>query len=651
MLQYPINVYPDKTAFDTSSVSVDYFKGIKLTFKGDMLSALYWKVYNYNTGDVVLEDKIHGSQMRPLCYNNGEVEVPDVLQSLGVGRYVLQFMLTQTRVNQSVSNPTRINAADRFVSRGKIKEQYHSDPTHIVLEDNIKVIYEWNKNGDVYSPSTIIETHETPAFTHRATEIVLHIGQETKTIVSYDASTGIATLESSLQNDYDAGTPYQLYANYLISELYYFEVAYQPAFQSQTIDWTVYGGTYEGFVWQGNTSYDTQGGTMIKYYTYELLKIDEEDNEWKIFESDKIFSQELRFEFVDDYDDVGLSGYHYKGEVASYGDLPSDADIDDVYSFENAYGNMVFYVKTGTGWTELTECGGNYASRNYRIKVNCALQNGMILNGVKDFASAQRSSFSMPLNPYRITPDEDNNWNIVNIILGGLPSDMRFRVYRANSNSNSYYANPTKELIADIETPEFVDYIAGNHGKYRYMIVPYRTNNNTIYNPIVTDVVESNYYGYTLTALKNTGKLIYGKPLYLIGDNWKLMAEIEDTDNTQNLNRVTHIGGGRYATVTGTDNNYISGSLTCELGRMNCGKKIFENDMDIMAEWRNFISQNCPYVLRNQKGDVWLVRISDGGSIRYGEAGRQIDSTVTFSWVECGSIHDYIIQNEDIDRG
>ena len=129
------------------------------------------------------------------------------------------------------------------------------------------------------------------------------------------------------------------------------------------------------------------------------------------------------------------------------------------------------------------------------------------------------------------------------------------------------------------------------------------------------------------------------------------MAEIEDTDNTQNFNRVTHIGGGRYATVTGTDNNYISSSLTCELGRMNCGKKIFENDMDIMAEWRNFISQNCPYILRNQKGDVWLVRISDGGSIRYGEAGRQIDSTVTFSWVECGSIHDYIIQNEDIDRG
>ena len=91
---------------------------------------------------------------------------------------------------------------------------------------------------------------------------------------------------------------------------------------------------------------------------YELLKIDEEDNEWKIFESDKIFSQEVRFKFVDDYDDVGLSGYHYKGEVASYGDLPSDADIDDVYSVENVYGDTVFYVKTGTGWTELTECGG-----------------------------------------------------------------------------------------------------------------------------------------------------------------------------------------------------------------------------------------------------------------------------------------------------
>jgi hypothetical protein len=215
-------------------------------------------------------------------------------------------------------------------------------------------------------------------------------------------------------------------------------------------------------------------------------------------------------------------------------------------------------------------------------------------------------------------------------------------------NADMYYVNPHKELIADISALSFTDYIVGNHGKYRYMVVPYDHISGNIYTPIVTDTIINNFYGYTITALNDTGKVVYGKPLYVAGDNWKIMADIDDTDNVQNINRVTHVGNGKYATVTASENNYVSGSLTAELGRMNCTDKIFNNDAAVMAEWREFISQDCPFILRNQKGDVWLVRITDGGGIKYGEEGRQINSVVTFSWVECGSIYDYLIQGEDI---
>ena len=85
-----------------------------------------------------------------------------------------------------------------------------------------------------------------------------------------------------------------------------------------------------GFFWQGDTSYNTQGGTMIKYYTYELYKIDSDEKEWLIQKSDKIFSQNVTFDFVDDYDDIALSGdYHYKGTVDTFDELPSDADVGE----------------------------------------------------------------------------------------------------------------------------------------------------------------------------------------------------------------------------------------------------------------------------------------------------------------------------------
>ena len=644
MLQYPINVYPDETAFD--STDSNYYRGIKLTFKGDILSALYWRVYDYHTGNIVIENKIYREQMRPLCYNNEEIEIPNIFQSLTVGRYVLQVMMTQTRVNRNGQNPTRVNIHDRFVSRGKTRELYQTSSTNIILEDNINVIYEWNKNGTVYSPSVIEETVDTPPFTFRAAEMVIKIGQDVMPILSYDASTGIVTLPNSLSQDYPAGTTYQIYANYLISNLYYFEVAKQTQFQYQSIDWNVYGGTFDGFAWQGNTSYETQGGTMIKYYTYEIIKIDEYDDEWEVYKSDRIYSQNVHFDFVDDYDDVGLSGYRYKGEVNDFTELPVDAEINDVYL--NLF-NEIYYARKAAGWEELTDCGGNYATRRYKVNVHCALQNGMELDTSQDAEAPERTD--MPQLSYRTFTDEDNNWTEVNVV-GSIANDTRFRIYRVNESANLYGIAPYKTLISDIKTPMFADYITGTHEKYRYMIVPYRPLANIIYNPIVTDTIENDFYGYTLTALHDTGKTIYNKSLYTVGENWKIMAAIEDTDNVQNLNRTVHIGNGKYAAVTGTENNYVSGSLTAELGRMVCGRKqTFKNDAAVMAEWRKFIAQDCPFILRNQKGDVWLVRISDGGSIKYGEEGRQISSAVTFSWVECGSIYDYLIQNEDIDRG
>lgn len=653
MLQYPINVYPDKTAFDTDNTTgADYFKGIKFTFQGDVLSAVFWRVYDYTTGEVVLQDKSFDSQIMPLCYNNGEMEISNIFSELSYGKYILQMMLTETRTTQTEGVYKRVNSHDRYISRGKITSAYSTDDNNsIMIEDKINIIYPWGKVSHMYFPNVV----DGSGFTFRASEIVMHIGNEVVPIDSYNSSTGQVYLSHALLNDYPVGTSYQLYANYLITDLYYFETAKQPLLtavefdgnnQPEWIDWGVYGGTFKAMYWQTDDYYITQSGTAIKYFTYDLLKVDDDGNEWDVFKSDKIYSQNVTFNFVDDYDDMGLSGYHYMGEVETYNDLPSDATVNDVYL--NLW-NDKYYVKTDDDWAVLDECGGNALGRNYKIKLHFALQNGMYGDYTNNFTSPERYSSERVPNDYETVLDNDNNWVVINMVGGHVTGAMRFRIYRVYENAGMYYANPHKELIADIKALSFTDYIVGNHGKYRYMIVPYDTVSGNAFSPIITDTVVNDFYGYTITSLIDTGKTVYGKPLYMVGDNWKIMADIDDTDNVQNINRVLHVGNGKYASVTASENNYISGSLTAELGRINCTDKIFKNDAAVMAEWREFISQDCPFILRNQKGDVWLIRVTDGGNIRYGEEGRQINSMVTFSWVECGSIYDYLIQGEDID--
>lgn len=670
MLQYPINVYPDHIAFDPSRASdADiYDRSIKFTFKGDILSAVFWRVYDYTTGRIALEGTFFEDELLPLCYNDNEIRIPNVLywttdsvkNLFPLGKYVLQMMLTETRSVRSGAlghTYSRVNAHDRYVSRGRLTQAYTtSDTTTIMIEDNINVIYPWNRDGNIYSAS-VIEVTDRPDprdnFTINAAEMVIHIGNEVKPIESYDASTGEITLESALLYDYPAGTQYQIYANYLITELYYFETADQSIITPKLpvldemiyVTWDAYGGTFGAKCWNGDEYYPTKPGTSLKYFTYDFVKVDEEENDWLIFRSDKIYSQDISFKFVDDYDDIALCGYRYRGEVEDDSEYPADAEINDVCL--NLW-NDKYFVKEADGWVEFEGCGGNWKSHNYKVKLHCELQNGMYADDSINFTAPARQSSELRPNRCEIELDNDNNWAVINI-MGGHPSGaMRFRIYRVYESAAMYNVNPHKELIGDIGSFSFVDYIVGSHGKYRYMVVPYDRISGNIYEPIVSDTVENNFYGYTMTALHDTGKIMNGKPLYIAGDNWKLMAEIDDTDNVQNINRVTHVGNGKYATVTASENNYVSGSLTAELGRMNCTAKEFRNDAAIMAEWRDFISQDCPFILRNQKGDVWLVRVTEGGSIKYGEEGRQIDSTVTFSWVECGSIYDYLIQGEDI---
>lgn len=615
MLQYPINVYPDKVAFD--STKSNYDRNMHFTFKGDQLTCIYWRIYNYDTQQIVGYNVWHDLTLKPLAYNNDTFDsTGNFLANLPKGKYILQMMFTETRT--SISNTTFFSVFDRFVSRGKITQDYTAGSQTIKIEDRINVIYEWNKNGNIFSNTIIPVTVQGVTLDVRTTDIIMELGAERSRINSYNFETGEVELEDceQLTYDYPLGTPYKLYANYLITEQYYFEVASEPVIQALTQDqsdndvwvtWDAHGGTFSGYFWQSNAAL-IQDRTGLKYYTINLQKVDG-TRIADVMKSDKIYSQDVEWRFTDDYD------------VASLG-------------------------------------GVNQSSREYKLTVDYVLQNGMSFTQTYTTIQPERdNSKSVDVDTISSTLSDDYN-NVY--VQWGEPSgsiNLNYRVYRIDAEglynpdekqdkrSKTYALYPYKTLVADVSGGGFNDYTLGTHKRVQYIIVPYDNRNNatTVYAATVSPVIETNFFGYTITSIKDSAKDADGKPVYIKGDTWKLMAGIEDTDNIQNLNNVLHVGFGKYATSTSTENNYMNGTLTASLGNMSCSRKTFEDDIEVVKAWRRFIAQDCMFVLKSQKGDVWLIRIVDSSSTKYNESVTRIPVDFTFSWVECGDVDSILV--------
>lgn len=616
MLQYPINVYPDKVAFDSTKETYD--RNMHFTFKGDQLTCIFYRIYNYDTQEIVSYNTWHNPTFTPLAYNNDTFNSSgNFLADLPRGKYILQMMFTETRV--PVSNTSFLNAYDRYVSRGKITADYTAEDSIIKVEDRINVIFPWNKIGDVYSHTEENVTVLGETVTVRTTDMLMKIGGKASRINNYNYETGEIELEdyNLLTNDLPMGTPYQLYANFLVTEQYYFEVADEPQIQALSqennedvwVTWTSHGGKFDAHFWQSDLSL-VQSNTGLKYYTIKLDKV-QDSQSWNVANSGKIYSQDIEWKFADDYDVAGLAG-------------------------------------------------GNFSSRAYRLTVDYVLQNGMTFT--QQYNTVQPARFTTrTVSNINFTYSDRDNTVLVKWTEPEEHMDLSYRVYRINAEglynpderqdklNQAYRNNPTKTLIADIPRNNgFNDYTLGLHQRVQYIVVPYQTalDGTEVYTAVVSPVAEIDFFGYTIMSIKDSGKDADGKPAYFKGDIWKFMADIQDTENVQNFNNVLHVGYGRYATSTSTDNNYMSGTLTASLGNMSCTRKKFEDDIEVVKAWRRFIAQDCMFVLRSQKGDVWLVKIIDNANTSYNESVSKIPVDFTFSWAECGNVNDILIVDE-----
>lgn len=593
MIQYPINVSPSNTAIDWD---ITGNRSIKFTFQGDWMNGCMVRFYDYDTGEYV-RSVLSGSIMltNNVAYTLSLSSIESYLQN--DKNYTYDITMYQSEE----ANPTATTQPkyDMKVCAGKIEK----------VENGVVYIA---PNNDYVQQSIPSQVKGGSYEKYYAQQI--RVGSSKAQISAYNKTTGAITLFSGQSLSCQAGDYYEIYTACVTSPRYYFETR-------KTLEGTVTFGLYSGNITAYlNLPFATElvNVDSVKYYTVDLL--------WS---NNSGFVQ----------GEKGSQNEKFKTRLLS---SPKIYSRSTTYKFERA----LFHD------CEWTENDSDYYKATFTVVMN---SNAVYtFTGTTTIAKATEST----TNPYTVYGDMTAEWN-------REEGAVKLRYFENNHSSYNYLIR-TNLITGEVDSlyPDYETFVGGNeivmydrtastHASYKYEIVTF-ANNCAAHVPIMessqydfpTAFIDTNelaYYIYELDIVDST--IENDRPRFDLGECWKIVGDISDTTVTNNLDRQIHVGYGKYTSMTNTDTDYMSGTLSAILGRMDCGTKKFVDTIDLVQAWRKFITQKKPFLLKSQKGDVWIVYVSENPTTTYQENNMYIPTTLSFNWVEAYNIKDVIIFN------
>lgn len=629
MIYYPIN--PKTNTFDATDVAEQY---LRMTFQGDILTYEHFKIFDYDTGEVVWDALYGKNDLSPIAYNGEQVTLAfgGSYPCSNGHQYVWQVSMTQKTVDGS----NFIN--DIPTLGGKIRKA--SSGTTVYIADNLTSIYPWGKSSNVYSRT--LDTGDTPT-----NNMSIKIGDEERNIVSYETGVtvdnetyGVITVDSAFTNAITTNDKYYIYSSFVISPQYFFRCSAKPVvnLSYSCLSNRVYcSGSYSQtenipiknyrlkLYWSNNPYFLQQGDDV------DVEEREADDLRQLVSDSGKVYSQSISYEFWHPYRHDYQYPPLYDTEKDYYKIVCEIVTQDDSeYSYE------LIFEKEPITIEEISP----YSTVQTALKLwDFKLEWDETLGGVVYKLTGYGANASQVYGDYMIFRTD---------IISGETVPLQFSYIR---REDEYF----KTLVG-------YDITAPTHGKYKYSVALFTTDGRLIITEKVSDsspytglgtlpnrAIEPNDYAYYMIDLdyKPDSDLIYHptshddeKPNFEPNNIWKFIGEIQDTTVTNNLDRITHVGYSQYISSTSTDVNYMSGTLSALMGYVNCTTHKYTDTIALVRAWRRFVTQQKPFILKSQKGDVWVVNVTDNPSTQYDESNPALLTTFTVSWAECYNIND-----------
>lgn len=641
MIYKPYNVFPHNSSIDANEDNTFSF-----IFSGDSLTYMDYRFYDMSSNEPTRHSYVPLKSQN--VYNNVEKKIRLKKGTFENGKkYKYKMNLYQTK-------------ADIFAVQGTVR-----NISEVTLTDTqIPITY-----GITEIESPIKYTIDGTETIFGACYIEINNGTicERRMISNYNPELKYGTDDGYGNYDYRTyitisapfsvkpteGTTYKIFKNYITTPEYYFECYSKPVILPKA-ELNAYGNI------KCTSQYYHLQGIGIKNYQYSLYKTienaiisetsvveNENNNNTKIYVSnvgDISYGEYITISYTDDDNSYDVS------ETRSISDF-SVADnyviVSEEFSFTPSVGMSVkifngsisLVAESPVIYNQSLEYEFNNIIRDVKYKLNLKVvtqSNTVVENETSGiFQSVNTNDGSRQFNCYI---DNDNN-------------DIRI------SYNFTKPALVEREDINTLETERVIfdyqpvhDYIAASNKNYRYNIIDIIGENDewkygSKYTSEILSPVWCDWIIYGLEQWRNLQSYAPGKKTFHVKESWKLFINAEESEITQNLNRYTHTGYYSKPKITVNDNNYITGNLTCDITQINPVDSKLTDSIYKVQEWRRFITENEVFLLKNPKGDVWVVGVSDNPTTQYQYGNRLMQTKIKFSFTECEKIEDIAIVN------
>lgn len=590
MLQFPTNFQPENQCIDTIS---DESYDVSFTFNGDAMYGAKFNVYDYKTGNIIDTFSYYTRNYTPYKFNGEQFLLTHNLTNdyINTRDYVIQAQIFQ---GDSVGDE---NVCDMKITNGTI-QGLGADSTKIVIEANIDSIYEWGYDSITgkYLPTMNDE--------RIVSEMQIEIDNERHTILSYNPTTGEVELSEAFTTiSLSAGTKYRIYSNYIITPQYllmcrrkpnlYFnlwltipqEAGVPPWFNTQPLEFGING---QAGGWDDDNS--------LSYFN---LKLYYSETQMSYTTQDDISQIETESELLDD------SGYIYS-EKLSY-------TTRKCWATSSGYLYPIVTAKTRNG--AIYKSAREYVLEDISTEVTT--------NGQGDFKQ-QRGDFV--IDGFAPTAEVKLLLSIGGVTPSEEKEPKRMGIFRENAGVWQFIQQVNINRLGEAVA---WDNTAPLNTDVRYKIVPINE---------FGDVCVSGIFDVTVNTKANAvsimGLIPVSDGIYNAGNEWLFEIGLNDPTLNFNLSNNLHTSYVNYPSVSRMGSDYVSGNFSADLAYIGCPNNEFIDNISMIRAWRRFIKKYDAYLLKDLKGNVFVIQITDIPTLGWQEQNPMRPTSVSFNWVE-----------------
>lgn len=209
-----------------------------------------------------------------------------------------------------------------------------------------------------------------------------------------------------------------------------------------------------------------------------------------------------------------------------------------------------------------------------------------------------------------------------------------YRIQRKNIKDN------VMKTVAEVggDNTGVVDFNIANNATYKYYITPVlsKDNETVLGQTVETDELNTSWDSWSIIGLKEVGE----KQYEIDNDNiWVFHLNLEAGDYKPVYSKTFVNGFGRFPKGFSGETNYLKGSLSCYVGAVNKFGDYDNDDANKDKKWREFCNNGDLKLLRDLKGNVFLVDIEDTTQ-KIESYANDMPTKLSFNFIQLGDADD-----------